>query len=111
MVVPPLWVPPMRLAPRFFVLSVLPAALLVLFTTVVIWGDNGVMVRHQLGVQLDAAQADLADLDGENRRLLRSMRALSADPVVLERMVADELGWSREGDVLVRFDDDAAGAE
>lgn len=100
----------MRLSPRFLLLSLLPAALLVLVTTIVIWGDNGVMVRRQLSLQLDASQADLADLDSQNRRLLRSMRALSADPVVVERMVVDELGWAREGDVLVRFDD-GAGAE
>lgn len=91
--------------PLRLIFNVLPAVLIIGSFVYVVWGDNGVLVRHQLSQQLDQAQDDLARLDGENRRLLRDMRAMHEDPVVVERLVADELGWGRDGDVIVRFDD------
>lgn len=102
---PPAWVPPVRLHPRRLLLSVLPAAILAVAAFVVVWGDNGVLVRLQIREHLQASQADLADLETENRQLLREMQTMRHDPVVLERMVADELRWGREGDVLVQFDE------
>jgi cell division protein FtsB len=93
----------MRLSPRFLLLSLLPAVVLVTMTAIAIWGENGLLVRHQLTQQVASAQADLADLDSANRRLLREIHTMDADPVVVERMVADELAWGREGDTLVRF--------
>ena len=68
-----------------------------------IWGDNGVIVRHQLDAQLDASHSELARLERANEVALRELKLMESDPVVLERMVADELGWGREDAVLVRF--------
>lgn len=102
---PSAWVPPVRLPSRRFILAVLPAAVLGFAAFVVVWGDDGVLVRLQLREQLTSSQADLAGLETENRLLFRQMQSMQRDPVVLERMVADELLWGREGDVLVQFDE------
>lgn len=85
-------------------MTILPAALLAAVASTVIWGENGLLVRHQLVAQHQEAQLELARLDRANERLLRDLRAMERDPVVLERLVADELHWGRPGDVLVRFD-------
>ncbi|MCA9489094.1 MAG: septum formation initiator family protein [Alphaproteobacteria bacterium] len=95
----------MRLSPRLLLFTIVPASVLVFAAAIAVWGDNGLLVRHQLRESLASSQADLADLDAENRQLLREMRTMRQDPVVLERMVADELKWGREGDVIVQFDE------
>ncbi len=87
-------------------LSVLPALLLLTVAASVIWGDNGLLVRHQLRAQLADAQGELAQLDRSNERSLRELRQMDADPVSIERRVADELGWGREDALLVRFEDE-----
>ena len=94
---------PMKLNSPRLLLSVLPALLLAAVGTSVIWGDNGVIVRHQLDAQLDASHSELARLERANEVALRELKLMESDPVVLERMVADELGWGREDAVLVRF--------
>jgi cell division protein FtsB len=88
-------------------LSVLPALLLLAVAASVIWGDNGLLVRHQLHGQLTEAQAELAELDRANERTLRELRQMDADPVLVERRVADELGWGHEDAILVRFEEPA----
>ncbi|MEZ4318858.1 MAG: septum formation initiator family protein [Myxococcota bacterium] len=94
----------MRRSPRLL-LTVLPALLLAAVAASAIWGDNGLLVRHQLDAQLDDAQAELAQLERENERALRDLKMLDSDPIVLERLVADELSWGRDDATLIRFDE------
>lgn len=94
----------MRTSLRRLVLSVIPAALLAVLASSVVWGENGLLVRHQLDGQVRDAQIELSRLDRENERLLRELRAMEHDPVVRERLVADELGWGHPDATLVRFE-------
>ncbi|MCB9674599.1 MAG: hypothetical protein H6737_05740 [Alphaproteobacteria bacterium] len=98
----------MRIQSPRLLLTVLPALLLAAVAASVIWGDNGLLVRHQLDAQLRDAQADLAHLERANERSLRDLRMMESDPVVLERLVADELNWGREDAILVRFSEPGA---
>jgi len=93
----------MRFSSPRLLLSVLPALLLVAVATSVTWGDNGLLQRHQLDAQLQTSQSELVRLERDNERILREIKAMENDPVVLERIVADELGWGTEGATLVRF--------
>lgn len=87
-------------------LAVIPALLIGAVVVSAIWGDNGLLARYQLQVELESNQAELAALDRENQRLLRELSLIERDPVVVERILADELHWGREGAVLYRFDDE-----
>lgn len=89
---------------RRLLLSFLPALVLLAAASAVIWGENGLLVRHAVEGQAREAQRELARLDRENEALLRDLRAMDRDPVVRERMVADELQWGRRDAVLVRFE-------
>ena len=70
-----------------------------------IWSHNGLLTRHALKQELHTANADLASVERENQRLLRELKLMEQDPIVLERMVAEELAWGREGAVIYRFSD------
>jgi cell division protein FtsB len=85
-------------------LAVVPALVLGLLTASAIWGDSGLLVRHELRARLQRASDELADLDRENQRIVHELVSMERDPVVVERVVAEELGWARDGATVYRFD-------
>jgi cell division protein FtsB len=89
-------------------LAVAPTLLISALLVTLFWGEDGLGVRQDLRSELTSAKADLARVERENQRLLRSLKLMEEDPVVLERMVAEELSWSAEGTTIYRFDDRAA---
>lgn len=88
-------------------LVVLPAVLMASVGVSTIWGESGVFARRQLARELFQANAELAAIERENQRLLRELRLMDEDPVVLERIVAEELGWGRADATIIRFVDEA----
>jgi cell division protein FtsB len=87
-------------------LAVVPALVIGAVAVSTLWGENGLYARHDLQAELVDAHAELGKIERENQRMLRELRMLERDPVVIERAVADELQWAREGTTLYRFDDD-----
>jgi cell division protein FtsB len=85
-------------------LSLLPATLLVGVAVSAIWGDSGLLARRKLEVRLASANLVVAELDSDNQRILHLLSSMDRDPLVLERMVAEELGWAREGSTVYRFE-------
>jgi cell division protein FtsB len=86
-------------------LTLIPAMLIASVALSTIWGNNGLIARHQLEQQLQADTRDLASIDRENQRLLTEIGRMDRDPQVLERVVAEELSYGRKGAVIYRFDD------
>jgi len=70
-----------------------------------IWGDNGLVDWYRLRRHAEAERAEWGRLERENERMIYELNLLEEDPINLERMVADELGWARQGAVIHRFDD------
>lgn len=98
--------PPLRASfAHRLLLSVVPAAVLVVIAASAIWGDSGLLVRHDLAARLHDANEQFADLDRENQRIVHELVSMEQDPVVLERVVAEELGWARDGAVVYRFEE------
>jgi hypothetical protein len=88
------------------VLAILPALVIGSVAVSAIWGDNGLGTRHKLKAELAEANHQLADLERDNQQRLRDLRLMDEDPLVLERLVADELAWGQLGVVLYRFNSD-----
>ncbi len=86
------------------ILAVVPAILLVGIALSTVWGRHGLVTRSTLKADLTRHSAHLASLDRENQRLLRELSLMESDPVVLERMVAEELLLAREGATLYVFE-------
>lgn len=84
-------------------LALLPAIVMASVGASTIWGESGLLARRQLERELVEANAELAAIERDNQRLLRELRLMDEDPVVLERMVAEELGWGAEGATIIRF--------
>ena len=93
------------LARRLF-LTLIPAMIVASVALSAIWGVNGLVVRTHLQSDLRDATSRLATIDRENQRLLRELELMDEDPVVLERMVAEELGWGRNDATIYRFEDE-----
>ncbi|MEQ1566711.1 MAG: septum formation initiator family protein [Myxococcota bacterium] len=90
--------------------SLLPALALVVLASSALWGDSGLLARYGLRARLDASNADLAALERENQRLVRELVILDRDPRMMERQVAEELGWARPGSTVYRFEGSAGAA-
>lgn len=88
-------------------LSLLPASVLVVVAVSAIWGDSGLLARVALRDRLDRANATVAELDRDNQRILHLLSSMERDPLVMERLVAEELGWARAGSTVYRFEPDA----
>lgn len=80
-----------------------PAAILVVIAVSAVWGEAGLLSRHELRGRLQREKQELARIERDNQRLLSELLWLDRDPVLLERAVAEELGWAREGTTLYRF--------
>jgi cell division protein FtsB len=98
--------PPSGTAPALqrLVLALLPAALLIAMGTSAIWGDTGVLARHELSDRLDEAQDELAAVERDNQRLYRELMLLERDRTTVERTIAEGLGWAPEGTTVFRFE-------
>jgi cell division protein FtsB len=60
-------------------------------------------LHHTLDLRRDltALRAHNQELAAENDRLAREAEALRGDPAAIERVARDELGWVRDGEVVV----------
>ncbi len=86
-------------------LALLPALILVSVAVSAVWGDNGLLARAALRADLAKANAELASVERDNEHLLRELHRMDEDPLVRERMVAEELGWGRAEARIYRFED------
>lgn len=94
--VPPAW---RRWATR--VVIALAVALAVAYLP---WRISGGDRVPRLRAQLDQIRAESASLEAEILRLDREIRALRADPAVIEEHARDELGMVSPGELVLRID-------
>jgi cell division protein FtsB len=87
-----------------FVLAVIPALFMVLVGLSTVFGSEGLLCHQDLQEQVQRAKANLAEVERENQLLIYDLSAMERDPVAVERAVADELGYAKEGSTLYRFD-------
>jgi cell division protein FtsB len=85
------------------VLSIVPALLIVSIAASATWGDNGLLARQGLQEHLVGANLELAELQRRNQRLIRELRTMDADPLVMQRRIAEDLRWGHQGATIVEF--------
>ncbi len=96
----------MRVGMQRLLFSVLPAFVLLGLGTAIVFGHNGLVSQWNLRSEMGKANEKLASVDRENHALLREIRLMERDEVVVERVIAEQLDWAREGSVIYRFVDD-----
>ncbi|HMV68087.1 MAG TPA: septum formation initiator family protein [Myxococcota bacterium] len=92
---------------KFLLYRAAPAVVIVLLVAVTVRGEGGLLQYWELQEQAEEARAHWAQLERRNTDLLFGLQQLQADPVQMERLVAEELGYARPGSVLYHFDDGA----
>lgn len=90
---------------QVLLLSAVSALLVAFMAGAVVWGEKGVLRFMELKSELRTANTDLRSIELENQRLLRTLHTLEDDRIVVERVVAEDLGWATEGTTLYHFDD------
>lgn len=95
----------MDILARRLLLTLLPAVVVVALIHATIMGDNGLVRRHRMQVDLERAERKLTAVESENARLEREVRQLRTDETTLRRAVAEELLLVPEGSVVYRFED------
>jgi cell division protein FtsB len=90
---------------RRLVLTLVPALLLGAVGLSIVFGHHGLLRRQQLRAEVRAVSEELGRTERENHRLLLELAAMDRDPLAVERAIAEEIGRSRDGAVLYRFDD------
>ena len=94
-----------------------PAALLGLVVFSMIWGNNGVIARNQLRQLAEQSAVEKSREDLKYQKMIRDIEltgselaadgsgSVGVDPVIIERLAAEELHWGKPGTVLYRFED------
>jgi len=90
---------------RRLLLTGFPALLVASVVATTIWGEHGLLKRLELERELHDANDRLARIERDNQRLLRELATMHTDPVVLERVAADEIQYAQPGTVLFKFDE------
>ena len=73
---------------------------------VVVFGEAGLIERHQLDQRLWRAQDRVASVEQRNAELRAEVRRLRDDPVSLRRAAAERLLAAEPGSTIYRFSDD-----
>lgn len=94
----------MDLLARRLLLTLAPAIIVVALVYATVLGDNGLLRRHRMQVDLERAQRKLAAIQEDNVRLEREVRQLRADESTLRRAAAEELLLVPPGSVVYRFE-------
>ena len=83
---------------------VIPGVTLVVLAGLIVWGDKGMMRQLELKTQLGRADVELADIQRQNQRMLRQLKAIETDSRILERIAGEELNMGVVGARIIRFD-------
>jgi cell division protein FtsB len=85
-------------------LTVVPAFLVVGLVYAAIAGDDGLLRRHRMQVDLERVQRRLESMEAENARLAREVGQLRDDEATVRRAIAEELLLVPQGSTVYRFE-------
>jgi cell division protein FtsB len=87
-------------------MSVVPFTLMGAVVLMAIFGDHGLVRRHELQAKQAEVVQDIRTLEAENAELRRQIKLLDTHRVGLRRMAAEELLVAPPGSTIYRFESD-----
>ena len=87
-------------------MSVVPFVLMGAVVLMAIFGDHGLVRRHELRQRQVEIQQQVDTLRQENAELRRQIRLLDTHRIGLRRLAAEELLMAGEGATIYRFGED-----
>ena len=91
---------------RSRILNVLLILLLVVFVLYLFFGNHGLVRYYELKTELELLRQHNAELERQNEQLARQVKVLREDVRAIENAIRQELGYVKEGELVVFFDDD-----
>lgn len=92
---------------RRLVMTIVPFTLMGAVVLMAIFGDHGLVRRHELRQKHAEVEQRIRELEVQNGELRRQIRLLDRDPVGLQRLAAEELLLAPPGSTLYRFTSEA----
>jgi cell division protein FtsB len=78
-------------------------AVLVIVAGLVIYGGSALVRVWRMTRQVQGLERELADLRGQAARLGGTIDRLRGDPLYIEKLAREELGYVREGETVLKF--------
>lgn len=90
---------------RRLLLGAVPFTLMGAVVLMTIFGDHGLVRRHELRQEKRAVDARIEQIERENLALRREIQILEQEPIGSRRLAAQELLVAPAGSTIYRFDD------
>lgn len=94
-----------HLLARRLVMTIVPFTLMGAVVLMAIFGDHGLVRRHELRQKHAEVERRIQELQSENSELRRQIRLLDEDPVGLQRLAVEELLVAPPGSTIYRFEE------
>lgn len=89
---------------RRLLLSAVPFTVMGAVVLMTVFGDHGLVRRHELRQEKRAVDARIEELRDQNVELQREINILERDPIGTRRLAAEELLMAPEGSTIYRFE-------
>ena len=86
------------------------AALLVVVSALAIYGVSAVIRVSHMKREMDTMERDLVTLRERADKLTRTVDRLRTDPAYIEKLAREDLGYVREGEIVLKFPKGGAAA-
>lgn len=96
---------------RPVLLTVAPTLVALAVVILALFGDNGLLRRHQLRRQLLLVQGEVQRLQQENLELRHRIELLQKSPVAVEREAAERLLMAPPGSTVYKFPEPLEGSD
>ena len=88
---------------RRIIWNLVPLALVVGALEIVLVGEDGLLVRHQVKTRLYTTQSKVQQVKAENAVLRGRVRSLRENPAAVKRAAAERLLAAEKGSTIYRF--------
>jgi cell division protein FtsB len=88
---------------RRVVWNLIPVVLVLGALDIVLVGEDGLLVRHQLKKRLYTTEALVVEVKRDNARLAAQVRSLRENPAAVKREAAKRLLAAEKGSTIYRF--------
>ena len=69
----------------------------------VMYGGSSLVRVHQMRAEIEAMEKDVQALRVQTEQLAATVERLRTDPIYLEKLAREELGFVREGETILKF--------
>ena len=88
---------------RFLAASLL--ALNIILVMSILFSPNGLPGYRKQNQQVRELEGKVLELKADNQKLFDKIKSLKTSPKAQEKLVRQELGWSRENEIILEFAD------